>query len=1114
MDKWGSVIILLSTTNNKNNHYIKPTTLISLYELGFKLVPLSENHRPVIEWSNIYDNIDYWKIDKFNDIIEYSKFKNVAATLGKSHIKDSKNNDLFIQVLDVDSEHVYNILSKPIVHLNTNPILKSRNHNFICDNLGIAENEFSNLTLIDAFKKCTYVTKTRKPYGFHIWWLSHNQNKSISSKDCKIGYEFEIKTDKKNGLCTLPPSTHRDDKDFRYSAVGRADQILINDNFYELFNELFKDHLIQKDDKLNNESENFDNKDPKVIINPISFYNLSSETIDVTASILAPFYIEYNRNNFLLPFSGYTHNCRISEDSAGKIISELCKRKEDKDIKERLITLHCTYEKASNGRPISGGPTLVDLMSKVKGCNIEVVKNRIKLLKDLWRNDINLSYCDNTIDCNIQNDNDYGIYSSANDIISVSKAKMLHEGRVKLLGKIMTCSSSFKMISATNYRCSDFECNYNNKVIHPRPLLLTNDKESNNKCPNCSNLTVSTTFDYINAIELELQDVDKVNEIDRLLVYLFEDNIQSIKIGETVYIDGNIAVINKNDNKRKKLIAALYGNSITYENEKEIILTQKDVEEIVSLKTEKREGWIDCLVSKFAPNIAWNYYPKLSLLLAAVNSGPDEIFRKRDRIHVLLVGEPGLAKTKLLEDAIELVPNSKYMSMSNTSGISLTAMIEKDEVGGGGYSVRAGSIVLAKNAIFAANEIGDLNFKNQLYLGDIMEEGVTHISKYTIDARLVAPVTMIAACNPTGTYWKNHDRIEATEIPLPPKEIDRYDLQFFLRMPREKKQLKAFVSEIAECDKNYPQPVDYTFLKKVILYSKQFKPKLSEEVITEIQNYWIEVASHRGSVRVKNVLERLAKALAKLRFKNVVDIDDANDAIGIYKHMISQFETFDYDNTIPKNPQYVAADVCAEILKNNYTVDKRVDDLIDTAIAKNLQVAAYFSGEKKIKTSYKARAVRDILLQNPNIKQIGKNPVTLQWFEPFKHLTTITDANPTNLDHYAKNDQITPPSDGIESTQGDEGNVSNVIQKQIVAKCNDDNLPNDIEQTIDVDEKEEINNKNSTLPSLHSSPSGIALLEDNSIVQNNNIDPKQIRIQINHSKAADIETNDDFELSK
>src|SRR6185312_4602570 len=369
---------------------------------------------------------------------------------------------------------------------------------------------------------------------------------------------------------------------------------------------------------------------------------------------------------------------------------------------------------------------------------------------------------------------------------------------------------------------------------------------------------------------------------------------------------------------------------------------------------------------QFAPQIARNYYPKLGLLLAAVNSGPDEIFKKRDRIHVLLVGEPGLAKTKLLEDIVELVLNSKYMSMSNTSGISLTAMIEKDEVGGG-YSVRAGSIVLAKNAIFAANEIGDLDFKNQLYLGDIMEEGVTHISKYTIDAQLVAPVTLVSACNPTGTFFKNPDKIDIGEVPLPPKEIDRYDLQFFMRMPREKEQLKAFAADIKECDKKYSGPVDYTFLKKVILYAKQFKPKLSDDAIEKIENYWIEVAIHRGSVRIKNVLERLTKGFAKLRFKKEADIEDANDAISLYKFVISQYELIDCGNTIPRNPQYVAADACTEILKNNPLVDKRIDDLIRTAYAKNPQVAAYFSGEITIKTSYKARKVRDILIQNPNI---------------------------------------------------------------------------------------------------------------------------------------------------
>ncbi|HXS60640.1 MAG TPA: hypothetical protein VN703_07520, partial [Candidatus Sulfopaludibacter sp.] len=88
---------------NNNHNSIEPKVLISLHRLGFKLVPLSENHKPVIEWSSIYNNSEYWNIQKFNDPKEYSKFKNVVSTVGKSHLRDSENNDLFIQVLDVDS---------------------------------------------------------------------------------------------------------------------------------------------------------------------------------------------------------------------------------------------------------------------------------------------------------------------------------------------------------------------------------------------------------------------------------------------------------------------------------------------------------------------------------------------------------------------------------------------------------------------------------------------------------------------------------------------------------------------------------------------------------------------------------------------------------------------------------------------------------------------------------------------------------------------------------------------------------------------------------------------------------------------------------------------------
>src|SRR6476661_3590315 len=91
---------ITTTTSNNNNHSetIPSSYLISLYDLGFKLVPLSENHIPAIkEWGPIYDNPDYWNKERFNDPTEHSRFTNVASTVGITHIKDSpENKDLYI----------------------------------------------------------------------------------------------------------------------------------------------------------------------------------------------------------------------------------------------------------------------------------------------------------------------------------------------------------------------------------------------------------------------------------------------------------------------------------------------------------------------------------------------------------------------------------------------------------------------------------------------------------------------------------------------------------------------------------------------------------------------------------------------------------------------------------------------------------------------------------------------------------------------------------------------------------------------------------------------------------------------------------------------------------
>jgi hypothetical protein len=204
-----------STNNSDQKKRIGSEELAGLHESGFKLTPLSPNNTPAIEsWTPFYEDQYYWNKADFNDPKVYSKFYNVASTLGKTHIKDSEGNELYIQVLDIDSEAPYTLVNTPISQLTGYEKLVSKFHSIFVNSWCIAEKEFSEFTMLDILRMFTFVTKTRAPWGYHIWWLSHKQNTTILKEDCNIGSAFEIFTGKH--LCTLPPSSHRDDKKFNY----------------------------------------------------------------------------------------------------------------------------------------------------------------------------------------------------------------------------------------------------------------------------------------------------------------------------------------------------------------------------------------------------------------------------------------------------------------------------------------------------------------------------------------------------------------------------------------------------------------------------------------------------------------------------------------------------------------------------------------------------------------------------------------------------------------------------------------------------------------------------------------------------------------------------------
>lgn len=325
-------------------------------------------------WKEAYPDPDYrWSTTTLSIKQQNRyKFENGGTMLGRTHIKDQETGVyLNLNALDIDCQIVHSRLSIPI-----RQILDGSSWDWVTDRLrdlvktfllsaGVENGDY-NQTLLDVFKKSTFVTKTRKEFGHHIYWLSLQQRKAIGTADCRSGYEFEIKTDNSLGLCTLPGSAHKEDPNFRYVTVGITDHLLANDILYDLFEEMFRDCIVngKLDDNIKDKKKNHSNKEKndknqknskkdRVIKNLVV---LSPSVIKATAGYFSEFVTKGYRNEFYLRFSGMMFHSRISEESAAQIIAELCAKTNDEESRARQITLTATYEKGFDGEEIEGAP--------------------------------------------------------------------------------------------------------------------------------------------------------------------------------------------------------------------------------------------------------------------------------------------------------------------------------------------------------------------------------------------------------------------------------------------------------------------------------------------------------------------------------------------------------------------------------------------------------------------------------------------------------------------------------------------------------------------------------------------------------------------------------------
>lgn len=145
--------ITASTPDATSGTDIRPATLVEYHKLGFKLIPLSSDHKPEDSWTQIYTDPNFWSVE--SQISNSSKFKNIATVFGETHIKDLEGKNLYLNNLDCDSEAVYKILTTPIESIS-NTLLRSKLQNLF-SNFSVWTEKSS---VLDCLCLVTVVVKT------------------------------------------------------------------------------------------------------------------------------------------------------------------------------------------------------------------------------------------------------------------------------------------------------------------------------------------------------------------------------------------------------------------------------------------------------------------------------------------------------------------------------------------------------------------------------------------------------------------------------------------------------------------------------------------------------------------------------------------------------------------------------------------------------------------------------------------------------------------------------------------------------------------------------------------------------------------------------------------
>ncbi|KPJ17746.1 DNA replication licensing factor Mcm7 [Papilio machaon] len=265
----------------------------------------------------------------------------------------------------------------------------------------------------------------------------------------------------------------------------------------------------------------------------------------------------------------------------------------------------------------------------------------------------------------------------------------------------------------------------------------------------------------------------------------------------------------------------------------------------------------------------------------------------RGNINICLMGDPGVAKSQLLNYITRLAPRSQYTTGRGSSGVGLTAAVLKDPFTGE-MMLEGGALVLADQGVCCIDEFDKMAENDRTAIHEVMEQQTISIAKAGIMTCLNARVSILAAANPAyGRY--NPKRTVEQNIQLPAALLSRFDLLWLIQDKPNR---------TGPCNWDHPpRPATArSLLEKQFIYMRNHcikyvsrnelinditLPDLLQTLKSSLITSYVELRREARNARdvtftsARNLLAilRLSTALARLRLSDVVEKEDVSEAI-------------------------------------------------------------------------------------------------------------------------------------------------------------------------------------------------------------------------------------------